>query len=281
MVTGREGLPVTRGEGESGPSHLPLVSAIIPTRNRPELLARALQTALAQDYPHIEVIVVDDASSPPAELPSGTHARLLRMDTAGGAGAARNAGVESARGDLVAFLDDDDEWLAPKLREQVEALSAAPDAVGVISGFVAHRDGTLEYVRLPPEERELRKRFLMEPTTGPPMVLLKKEDFVQVGGFDTRLARYEDWDLWLRLTDRGRFKTLPKVHVRVNLHRPSPVDQRMASYKVLYGRIRPRLAALPPRERLQLRGWHARRLLIRYLDIGRHKLKPRPRGASD
>jgi glycosyltransferase involved in cell wall biosynthesis len=85
-----------------------MVSVIIPTRDRKELLESAVNSVLSQTWPRIECIVVDDGSSPPAEVPADPRVRLLRLDDSRGPGAARNAGVSVAAGDLTCFLDDDD-----------------------------------------------------------------------------------------------------------------------------------------------------------------------------
>ncbi len=101
----------------------PLVSVVIPTRDRQRLLEQALGSVLAQRYEPIEVVVVDDCSALPLEL-SPLLARdprvlLLRSETPLGAGAARNLGASRCRGPLLAFLDDDDRWRPDKLERQV------------------------------------------------------------------------------------------------------------------------------------------------------------------
>jgi glycosyltransferase involved in cell wall biosynthesis len=110
----------------SAPSRFPTVSVVIPTHARPQLLARAVKSVLGQDYPgDIECLVVFDQTAPkpvPVETgPRRSISTLVNERTPGLAGA-RNAGALAATGDVLGFLDDDDEWLAAKLRLQVELM---------------------------------------------------------------------------------------------------------------------------------------------------------------
>jgi glycosyltransferase involved in cell wall biosynthesis len=100
------------------------VSVVIPTRDRPELLRRAIAAVRAQDYPGpIEVVVVYDRSTPDRSV-GGDGVRVLVNDRAPGLAGARNTGILAAGGELVGFCDDDDEWLPGKLAAQAEALES-------------------------------------------------------------------------------------------------------------------------------------------------------------
>lgn len=115
----------------------PILSVVIPTRNRAYLVAEAIESALNQRPGEIEVIVVDDGSTDDTARvvteKFGSRVRLLRMPERRGVGAARNAGLHEVRGELVAFLDDDDIWLPGKLDAELNALAGFPDADGVVS----------------------------------------------------------------------------------------------------------------------------------------------------
>jgi glycosyltransferase involved in cell wall biosynthesis len=114
------------------------VSVVIPTRRRPELLARAVQSALAQTLRTIEVIVVIDGPDAITRVAldklsrEDPRLRILALSISVGGSDARNRGVEAASGEWIAFLDDDDEWLAGKLQAQVDAAarSLAPVVIG-------------------------------------------------------------------------------------------------------------------------------------------------------
>ena len=114
-----------------------IVSAVIPTRGRPELLCRAVRSALAQTLRAIEVVVVIDGEDPAsrlalAELAPDRRLRVLELSARVGGSDARNRGVDAAVGEWIAFLDDDDEWLPGKLEAQLEAVSksTAPILIG-------------------------------------------------------------------------------------------------------------------------------------------------------
>jgi glycosyltransferase involved in cell wall biosynthesis len=126
---------------------LPSVSVVVPTRDRPELLRRAVAAILGQTYPGpVQCVVVFDQSDPDLPLADpGPQRRLdlIRNQRTAGLAGARNSGVMHADGELVAFCDDDDEWLPDKLVRQVEQLRVRPDAGVVTSGiFVRYGDRT-------------------------------------------------------------------------------------------------------------------------------------------
>jgi glycosyltransferase involved in cell wall biosynthesis len=102
---------------------------VIPTYGRPAFLAEAIESVLAQTVTDFECIVVDDASPEPAVLPRDARVRLVRRAANGGPPAARNSGLDAARGRFVAFLDDDDTWTPERLALAVEGHARAPVAV--------------------------------------------------------------------------------------------------------------------------------------------------------
>src|SRR5260370_26421753 len=113
----------------------PLVSAIIPTQNRPDMLREAAASVLAQTYSNIELIIVLNAASheaidAAAEIASAPNVHLISLPH-GGLSAARNEGIRRARGEWVAFLDDDDLWMPTKIEEQLrEACISGADLIG-------------------------------------------------------------------------------------------------------------------------------------------------------
>jgi glycosyltransferase involved in cell wall biosynthesis len=121
----------------SSSSDCPLVSAVIPTRGRPHLLAGAMRSALHQTWPNMEVIVVVDGPDPETaaylQILTDLRIRVLFLPEKCGGSDARNAGVRAARGEWIALLDDDDEWLPEKIERQMRAAHAMPDWFPVVS----------------------------------------------------------------------------------------------------------------------------------------------------
>jgi glycosyltransferase involved in cell wall biosynthesis len=197
----------------------PRVTVAIPTRDRWSLLARALRTALAQEGVELEVVVVDDGSADPAPeaLPglADGRVRLVRHPEPRGVAAARNTGIAEARGEWIAFLDDDDVWSPRKLRRQLEAVRAA-DANFAYAGVVSI-DGTGTVLRgypLPAPESlrvELLSRCAIP--AGSSNVLVQTELMCSLGGFDERFGTLADWDCWIRLAWAGRAAVAPEVLV--------------------------------------------------------------------
>lgn len=125
---------------------MPKVSAVVPTRDRPELLRAAVRTILDQDYPgELEVVVVYDRSEPDPTLTElsrpGRLVRITENSRTPGLAGARNTGTLAATGELIAFCDDDDEWLPDKLSAQVAALTTTPGAEFVSCGIRVSYDG--------------------------------------------------------------------------------------------------------------------------------------------
>jgi glycosyltransferase involved in cell wall biosynthesis len=123
----------------------PLLSVVIPTRNRAHLVGEAIESALRQKAGQVEVIVVDDASTDDTASvlarSFGSRIRLLRMPHRRGVGAARNAGLRVARGELVALLDDDDLWLPGKLDAELRVFERFPEADAVVSDSLSFLGG--------------------------------------------------------------------------------------------------------------------------------------------
>ena len=201
----------------------PLFSIVLPTFERPALLACALASVSAQTVRDFELIVVDDGSRVAPVLPQGGTVRLVRHERNLGAAAARNAGIRVARGRYVAFLDDDDEYLPTFLAATRDALAAAPPSVGLTwcgvrlvpdGGAGGAADRPAPAVR---EPRSLAGRLLW---AGAGCGLtLTAACLDAVGGFDPSLETVEDSDLFLRVLGRGFApRRVPGTHVVVHEH---------------------------------------------------------------
>ena len=184
---------------------MPGISAIIPVYNRARMVGEVLASVAGQFRPADEILVVDDGSvdgsAEAAERFEGV--RVIRRQNLG-VSAARNAGIDQARGDYIAFLDSDDLWEKDKLRLQERFLDAHPEAPLCHTDEVWIRDGR----RVNPREIHRKEggflflRSLERCLISPSAVMIRRELFQRVGIFDERLPVCEDYDLWLRITAR-------------------------------------------------------------------------------
>lgn len=205
----------------------PTVSVVIPTRNRAEVLkTHALPSALAQRDIDVEVVVVDDGSDEDdrraMENLTDSRVRVVRHATREGQSRARNTGIEAARGEWIAFLDDDDLWSPDKLREQLDAAAVA-HAEFVYTGGVMVDEGrggeVLSVMALFPPEGLLERLLRMNAIpAGASTVIARSSVVREVGGFDENLVQFTDWDLWIRLAAHGRAAMCPAELVAYCLH---------------------------------------------------------------
>lgn len=198
----------------------PTVSVIIPTRNRAELVVRAVGSALAQTYDNLEVVVVIDGPDPEsAGAVRGIGDPRLRVlelaQSIGGAGA-RNEGVKAAAGEWIAFLDDDDEWLAGKVNRQLQIAQQSSAGEPIVACRLIART---------PSGRYVWPRRLMRPGEHVSDFVMSRSDLFQGEGllqtsmlmarkrlleqvpFDGQVRRHQEWDWLLRV------HTLPGVRV--------------------------------------------------------------------
>ena len=232
---------VVREAAPRAASPWPAVSVVIATRDRPELLERAIAGILGQRYPGaIECVVVFD-QSPVRTLTVGDAGTSIATEsprsirpianirTSGLAGA-RNSGAAIATGEFLAFCDDDDEWLPDKLRRQVEALRAEPSSDVVTCGILVHFEGR-ERARVAPSARLGLKDFLRDRHTEvhPSTVLVRREAFAdRIGPVDEDLpgSYAEDYEWLLRAARLAPIVALREPLCRIYWHRASFFEGR-------------------------------------------------------
>jgi glycosyltransferase involved in cell wall biosynthesis len=181
-----------------------LVTAVIATYNYGRFVTEAIDSVLAQTYPAVEIVVVDDGSTDDTQARLAAYAERIRSiyQANQSVAAARNTGIRAARGDLIAFLDADDLWHPRKLELQVRYLTQHPEvglvAVDRLGERMAHWpafDGSAHPRARPISLEEL----IIQPHFAPSGVLVRKECFRRVGDFDTSLRNAEDYDMWIRI----------------------------------------------------------------------------------
>ncbi|MBI2350389.1 MAG: glycosyltransferase, partial [Deltaproteobacteria bacterium] len=182
----------------------PLVSVIIPTHNRWPVLCDAIQSVLGQSYKGFELIVVDDGSQDGTADHLRRYGPRLRFFSQHrrGVAAARNLGVRCARGRYLAFLDSDDLWQPKKLEVQLAFMEARPEAQICQTEEIWIRYGR----RVNPKRRhrkpsgDIFRASLDLCLVSPSAVMMTRELFERVGGFDETFIVCEDYDLWLRVS---------------------------------------------------------------------------------
>ena len=202
-----------------------LITCIIPTRNRPDYITQSAASVLAQDHPEIELIIVNDGEIAVPEF-SDSRVRILNSGQAG-AVSARNFSVSQARGDAIAWLDDDDVWT------DMHFLSTCADCLNAKSDFVfgdgalVFPDGTRKAFakNANPESLRLDNTILVS------AVCYRRNLHNSLGVFDTTLPYYWDWDWYLRVTQAGQLMTrlmTPVVDIRIHENNMSGITNAQA-----------------------------------------------------
>lgn len=213
----------------SSPAPTPRVSVVIPAYNHARFLPRAIESVLAQDYPDVELIVIDDGSTddtPEVLARYADRCRVLRQSNRGQS-ATLNRGWELATGTLFSYLGADDLLRPPEaLSRAVAALQARPDAVMAYGDFelIDIHDRPLRRVRNG-SESYLRMLLDMNPVAGAG-ILLRRDAFERAGGWDPRLKLNPDLDYWLRLGLLGTFAHVPHVLAAWRIHPESQTAVR-------------------------------------------------------
>lgn len=234
-----------------------LLSIIIPTYNRPQLLLRAVNSALAQTIEDFEVIVVDDCSDKPVNLPEHPRLRIIELAENKGVSAARNIGAKAAKGRYINYLDDDDELLPHMAQVSLAAIenTKLPQPVGVLSAIeVISKEGKVIQTRIPPtlprgshfglEQIAPFQSFLSKQT-----LVIEKEVFLAVGGFDESFTSRETTELFLRLNPVCSILGIPQITYRLIKHQgfqlSSDSTQRQTSFDRLVKKHQKTFQAYP------------------------------------
>lgn len=218
----------------------PLVSIVVPTRDRPAMLRDALESVCAQDYRNWEAIVVNDGGADVAgvlqALPAAAAARftLIQSVRSAGQARARNRGIAAARGDIIAFLDDDDRYKPDHLAQLVAGLQSSGAALGytraeaVWERIDEGRRVDLKRGPASPWFRYARALLLVRNCMPIDNWAVRRECFDACGNFDEAMSCAEDWDLLLRLTQRADMQQIAEMttEVRVREEAADSVSKR-------------------------------------------------------
>jgi glycosyltransferase involved in cell wall biosynthesis len=202
------------------------VSVIVPTRDRPALLPRAVESVLEQSLADVEVVVVDDGPREPVRLPSDPRLRVVRLPTSRGLAAALNAGARDARGRWLATLDDDDRLLPHMLETSLEAIerSELPKPVASLSGVEFVRpNGTVTMQLLPPtsprgshyslEPVESGRSYIVRAT-----LVVERSLVLELGGWDEAFRGRPRHEFLLRLNPICSLEGIDRIGYQVLDH---------------------------------------------------------------
>lgn len=203
-----------------------LVSCIIPTYKRSNSLIRAIKSILNQTYKNLEVLVVDD-NNPNDEYSIKVQERLkmvkdprvryIQQEKHINGAVARNVGIREARGEFIAFLDDDDEWLPKKLEAQITVLKENPEYNAVSCLYTFCKDQKPIRKCPPYNNEDLHKKVLDRSVSiCTPTVVFKKEALDRTGYFDESLNRHQDLQLFLDYLAEEKMLVLPEYHVLIH-----------------------------------------------------------------
>jgi len=251
----------------------PLVSVIIPTYNRADVVGNAIDSVLQQTYKKIEIRVVDDGSTDNTQDKLAQYRnviKVVRQDNAGPA-AARNRGVEISRGEILAFLDSDDLWLPTKIERQVDVMQKVDKSVpcclcnATIRAPNGEERTSFDLACLKASYKEgIWKNVAQVLSTRcvffTQALAVRREAFLRVGGFDESLPVMEDHDLALRLSLAGPWVYIKEPLVIYHADRPDGLAYQARKEKIqlektmvyLYSKILSDNTIAYPKNRRQL-----------------------------
>ncbi len=209
---------------------MPKVSIIIPTYNSSAFIERAVGSVLRQTFTDWELLIVDDGSTDDTVdlvtefIKQDSRIKLFRTpQNSGGPALPKNIGIENARGEYVAFLDHDDEWLPEKLAKQLKVFEDSRDEkLGLVACYINinndSRNVAIKYHDMYKKQALailLQYNFLATSSC----VIVRAEIFRMIGFFDTKFKISDDWDMWLRIARANyRFDFVPEFLCNYNMH---------------------------------------------------------------
>lgn len=205
----------------------PTASVIIATYNRADMLSESLRSVLLQSYGDFEIIVADDGSTDStrqvvAQLAVDCPRIRYFYQENSGRSAARNRGIDIAQGRYVASLDSDDIWLPLKLERQIAALEAKPEYAMAYSSAIVVDDvwSPLPYTNTARVSGSIYRHiaFYIPVTVLLPTVTIRTDVLRQVGPFDVHLDRFEDTDMWRRVSRHNRILAIQEPLCKVRTH---------------------------------------------------------------
>jgi len=225
-----------------------LVSVIMPTYKRADKLKRAIYSVLEQTYDQIELLVVndndpgDDYSNRLEELISSiddNRLYLIHQSKHKNGAAARNAGIKEAKGEYIAFLDDDDTWIKEKLEKQIKKFKSDSEIGLVTTGvYYIYSNEKITYESIPKANGDVSKEILISNCVGGTQAMVKKAILDEVGGFDEKLRALQDYELWIRVCQCTKVATVEEPYLNYfNYRGTNQVSQVTQNYEISFNNI--------------------------------------------
>lgn len=217
-----------------------IVSAIITTHNRKELLKRAIDSVFKQTYPNIEIIVIDDASTDgTSEICKDSRIKYIyiQKEESRGGNYARNLGVKVSKGKYCAFLDDDDYWLPTKIEKQVQLIESN-DCELVFTGkrneiVSVSSISYVDYLPTPQKCGNMKNRIFYTIPSSTSFLLIEKKALLDIGLFDEKLKFWQEYELMIRLAQRKPFLAVEEILgiYRVDIHDNNRLTNKYYEWK--------------------------------------------------
>lgn len=243
-----------------------LVSVIIPTYKRPDRLERSVRSVLNQNYSNFEVIIVDDdkvgnESVKVIENLDDKRITLLKNQRAKGANGARNTGILNSKGKYLAFLDDDDEWLANNLISQIDRIKDTDDKTGMVYGGYLMEKNNNWLENYQNKEGDLFSDLLLDKLYigASSNIFIKKEVIKKVGLWDENLKRQQDLEFLLRVFKDFHVVFNKNIIARIYGHNDPPPSRSYKAREDFLKTISSDLDKLPDRQRREFLSNHFRR----------------------
>ncbi len=270
----------------------PRVSVIIPSYKTAQLIARCLDTVMAQTFQDFEAIVVNDGSPDTPELekvlqPYMDRIVYIKQENKRCAGA-RNTAIQHARGEFLAFLDSDDTWYPEHLASQMQQFADDPalDLVYCDSLLVGDPERESRFMeRCPSNGPATFETLILERCQIPiSTVVVRKQAIVKAGGFDEKLQRCDDYDMWVRAAFHGaKIGYIRKLTVHMYIGRPGSMSQEKSKMVEAYWGILERFKSILPLNAAQREVVEKRAAAIRaryLLEEGKRQLRQREFGKA-
>lgn len=255
------------------------VSCIIPSYRRCETVARAIDSVIRQTYENIEVCVVDD-NNPNDEYSlqlqnlleryaEDSRVRYIQQKAHINGAAARNAGMDAACGEYIAFLDDDDEWMPTKIEKQIDMLRNNPNVDIVTTLWEIHKNGNLIRREKKYTADNLQYKILsQEVQVGTPTILVRKDAIVGWGRFDESLLRHQDLQFLIVILEKLKCAIVPeylvKVHIDSDMNIPSAMDL-IRIKEEFFRAVQPQMGKYTEGEKKRIRNAHYYQIVYRAL----------------